>query len=618
MPHCTPPAVYSKKQKRCVVPEKRPDTVVCVHPKVYSQKQRRCVTPEPRVVQCRLPEVYSFKLGRCYVPTPRVVICAPPAVFSARLGRCIVPEPQVVVCRPPTIYSPKLGRCYVPEPKQASCNFPYVASGPTCVCASGYVSSAGRCVRRSTTSSVVIDVGRIQECLTRLGYDPGSIDGVQGRATRNAFREFQMANGMAARPASLSDAQTQGLLYEQCAAPPIEEASPDAPPPTELASPATLPQRCLPQDLYDLMKSAYGKDPALPACTPQTGYCLPKPLFYSEAKLAVVSASAGIRWCDQCITLNTWLPLETIFKIESAANVTLCAAPPALCYLPARPVVQTQTEIRTIYKALPISVGNEGDIAVVIGNETYANGMTPNVYGHADADAVVELLTEQLGYKKDNIIDLRDARLADFERVFGTAENPEGELASRISRDHPGDVIVYVSSHGMATGEGVGYLLPVDAKADELDKTAYPLQELYRNLGKAGARTVMLMLEATFATTVTDAVDAPNIPELEVLAMPETAIPGLAVFTAADRDQHTLEDPEYGIGLFTRYLLAGLAGEADVAPIGNGDKRIDTVELYVYAADMVRTAARKSFGLEQKPLLSKIDNLVVGKLASAE
>jgi hypothetical protein len=29
----------------------------------------------------------------------------------------------------------------------------------------------------------------------------------------------------------------------------------------------------------------------------------------------------------------------------------------------------------------------------------------------------------------------------------------------------------------------------------------------------------------------------------------------------------------------------------------------------------VREAARKSFGLEQKPMLSKIDNLVVGQLA---
>jgi hypothetical protein len=48
---------------------------------------------------------------------------------------------------------------------------------------------------------------------------------------------------------------------------------------------------------------------------------------------------------------------------------------------------------------------------------------------------------------------------------------------------------------------------------------------------------------------------------------------------ASDRDQRTILDPEYGIGLFTRYLIEGLAGRADEAPIGNGDKRIDTVEL---------------------------------------
>ena len=63
-------------------------------------------------------------------------------------------------------------------------------------------------------------------------------------------------------------------------------------------------------------------------------------------------------------------------------------------------------------------------------------------------------------------------------------------------------------------------------------------------------------------------------------------------------------------------MIAGLAGDADASPVGNGDKRIDTVELYVYAADMVRTAARKSFGMEQKPILSKIDNLLVGTLAA--
>jgi uncharacterized caspase-like protein len=142
------------------------------------------------------------------------------------------------------------------------------------------------------------------------------------------------------------------------------------------------------------------------------------------------------------------------------------------------------------------------------------------------------------------------------------------------------------------------------------------MQELYDHLGKIGARTIMLMLEANFAKNLDELIDPPNLPELEVEAMPATPVAGLAVFKASDRDQRTIQDPEYGIGLFTRYLIEGLAGRADEAPIGNGDKRIDTVELYVYTSDMVRTAARKSFGLEQKPMLSKIDNLVVGNLAS--
>jgi len=45
--------------------------------------------------------------------------------------------------------------------------------------------------------------------------------------------------------------------------------------------------------------------------------------------------------------------------------------------------------------------------------------------------------------------------------------------------------------------------------------------------------------------------------------MPVNPVPGLAVFKASDRDQKTIKDPEYGIGLFTRYLIEGLAGRAD-------------------------------------------------------
>jgi hypothetical protein len=310
-----------------------------------------------------------------------------------------------------------------------------------------------------------------------------------------------------------------------------------------------------------------------------------------------------------------------VLRLERAANVTICVNPD-MCRLPSAIgggyAGERATTIRTVFKDLPAGIDNDGNVAVVVGNHAYQGELPDNPDGSADADAVMALLIDQLGYKQENIIDLRDATLDDLKRVFGSDSDPGGELAKRIDKDDPGDVFIYVASHGMVKEDDAkeAYLLPVDAKIDDLDGSAYAMQELYDNLGKIGARTIMLMLEANFAQNLDQLIDPPNLPELEVEAMPTTPVPGLAVFKASDRDQRAIQDPEFGIGLFTRYLIEGLAGRADEAPLGNGDKSIDTVELYVYTADAVRTAARKSFGMEQKPLLSKIDNLVVGKLSS--
>ena len=585
---------------------------------------------------CTPPDTYSLQLRHC-VPPPVSVECHFPNVYSKELQHC-VPRTNDTGCTFPEVYSPQLRHCISPPPTHTvSCSYPMVAQGASCVCGYGTTWNGNACINPPVlvvTPPPVnppapppppppgpgIDVVHVQQCLQKLGYYTGAVDGAAGDGTRAAFRAYQQANGLSAQPPYLGDPRTQAALFQKCSAPPnVTPVSQPNPPPGP--PPVAAPARCLAPDLYDMLKTTYGKDPTLPACTPQTAACVPKPLSFDGARLQSVAASSGVTWCDdKCIRLGSYLPLSTILTIETAAHVTLCASPAALCYAPGRPVVEKQIEVRTIYKDLPVGAGNEGNIAVVIGNETYGNDITPHVYGHADADAVVQLLTEQLGYHKDNIIDLRDAKLADLERVFGSADNAAGELATRVKAQQgqtPPNVIVYISSHGMAKEDGgTAYLLPVDGKTDDLDHTGYPLQQLYTNLGRAGANTIMLMLEASFTTTITDAIDAPNIPQLDVAAMPESPVAGLAVFTASDRDQHALEDPEYGIGLFTRYMIAGLAGDADAPPIGKGDKRIDTVELYVYTADKVRNAARKSFGVEQKPILSKIDNLVVGTLAS--
>ena len=83
------------------------------------------------------------------------------------------------------------------------------------------------------------------------------------------------------------------------------------------------------------------------------------------------------------------------------------------------------------------------------------------------------------------------------------------------------------------------------------------------------------------------------------------------MLAAADRGQRTLVDLTYDIGLFTRYVIEGLAGGADLPPVGNGDGEVDSAEIYVFTAAFVDLAARKTFGLLQQPVYSGAATSVV-------
>jgi len=500
--------------------------------------------------------------------------CTPPLVYSNKHERCVDPEPEHARCNEPYYYSEKHHGCVKRDDiRPVDCRWPLVQAGDLCACPLGTVYRNGTCERPPV---IIVDPPR--------GGPPSYVPPDDGPPPGPP-------------PGG--------------GAPPPREASPPPEPDTPAVAPVA--DRCLPQDLYDLLVDTYGNRPGLSVCpTP----CLPKPLSYSDTELDRLSKIGGFEWCTNCLEVGAYMPLSSILEIEKRTNLTICVDPSVCRLLPV--FVDRRTEIRTIYEGLPEGTKNEGNIAVIVGNRDYQGEIPDNPNAHSDADSVKTLLIDQLGYAQENIIDLRDGTLADFERVFGSDSDPGGEIAKRVDKQDPEDVFVYVASHGMVQGDDLKqiYLLPVDAKKDDLEKSGYGLQKLYENLGKTGARTTMLLLEANFAKTLDELINPPNLPELEIEAMPVNPVPGLVVLKASDRDQRAIQDPEYGIGLFTRYAIEGFAGKADQAPIGNDDKRIDTVELYVYTADMVRQAARKSFGLEQKPMLSKIDNLVVGQLAS--
>jgi len=496
----------------------------------------------------------------------------------------------------------------------------------------------------------------VQRCFAKLGYYKGPIDGKANDATWTAHWYFKNEHGMKAYGDFLAE-PVQKKLKTLCKDVPVlvAEPEPPAPPPeavkaeapgadaaasdaveadaaetdaaqadaddvTAALAPAGEPEPvveeeppapltrleidCLPEDLIEHLRKAHGDGVRARACAPG---CLPSPDGLGQAQLDDLQSRYGVVWCRDCVRIEGHLSLADMRRIETAGKFDLCTMPPRHLPQPGSGngnVVKSFTRIRELYRAQPSAAENPGDIAVIIGNGAYDN-LPPAATARNDAGAMYFFLTEHLGYRQDNIIDVRNAKRADLERLFGPVPGSDGELA-RLVRAQPGArVIVYYSGHGATnSSHSDTYLLPVDAEPYREERGGYPLSTLYANLAALKAKSVLLLLESEVGRDHGSYVLPPNLPETTSTILPPAPLSTVTVVAAADRGQRTLIDTGYDVGLFTRYLIEGLAGAADFYPVGNGDGMVDSAEIYAYTAAMVRLSARKTFGLLQEPVYS--------------
>jgi formylglycine-generating enzyme required for sulfatase activity/uncharacterized protein YgiM (DUF1202 family) len=242
---------------------------------------------------------------------------------------------------------------------------------------------------------------------------------------------------------------------------------------------------------------------------------------------------------------------------------------------------------------------NAHGVAVIIGNKAYP-GRTPDAeYAHNDAAAMKNFVTDRLGYRPGNIIDLRDATKGQMEAVFGTKETHKGKLFNWM-RPGKSDVVVFYSGHGVpGLQDKRGYLLPVDGDPNLAEITGFPVDRLYTNLAKLPARSVTVFLDACFSGETPKGMLVRATSGLTVTPRaPETART-LTVITAAQGDQFASWDEDAKHGLFTRHLLLALGGKADGSPHGNGDGKVSLDEAKKYLDEEMTYQARRRYGREQ-------------------
>jgi hypothetical protein len=514
-----------------------------------------------------------------------------------------------------------------------------------CLCAKGLKREGSKCVDAAPVTPPVapptdraeeakkqqaVAIENVQRCFAALGYYKGPIDGKANEETWTAHWNFKNEHGLKAYGDFLAEPVRQKLSelckeleQQQTAAvgsPPGDQpqaaTATTAAPVGEVASPPELygglDIECLPDNLLTVLRRAHGLSVRARVCDDN---CLPTPRGLGPAQLEELTTRNGLSWCNVCVPIKGHLALEDVRRIERAGNLKLCATPPLQLSRRGSGIafgVRSYTRIRELYRALPPVAEEEAAIAVVIGNRNYAR-LPASETSLNDAGAMYSFLTEHLGYRQDNVIDLRDATKADLDRLFGATADGEGELA-RLFRSKPNaKIVVYFSGLGSTDAAlKENYLLPVDAEPYREERTGYALSKLYTNLSRLSAKSVLLLLEVEYGRDHSSYVLPPNLPEQMNSALPVTPLPTLTVLSASDRGQRTLIDADYDVGLFTRYLVEGLAGSADLHPIGNGDGKIDSAEIYVYTAAMVELAARKTFGLLQNPVYSSPETAVVG------
>ncbi len=271
--------------------------------------------------------------------------------------------------------------------------------------------------------------------------------------------------------------------------------------------------------------------------------------------------------------------------------------------------------VRTVTRVMPAVAAPPppapkvaGRWAVVIGVGEYEHKAIPRLrYAARDAQAMYDFLTTKGGYPKQNVVLLTDTTsdkptLQNIRRALGDF------LFRRPGRDDM--VLIYYAGHGAPEVDAAGhesdglskYLIPHNADPDSLYSTAFPMDEIQRIFARIPSERVVMLLDTCYSGTAggrtfaRQQTRAGGISDqfLERL----TRSRGRVVITASGPNEVALESAALGHGIFTYYLLEGLAGKAD----RNGDGIVTVSELYEYVEDQVDRAARLAGG-RQRPLM---------------
>ncbi|HEY3331007.1 MAG TPA: caspase family protein [Capsulimonadaceae bacterium] len=153
--------------------------------------------------------------------------------------------------------------------------------------------------------------------------------------------------------------------------------------------------------------------------------------------------------------------------------------------------------------------------------------------------------------------------------------------------------MVFFSGHGTTDADQTYYYLPYDFNFDHVRSTGLPDTEIRRTLQSIAGKTIFFVDSCESGNAIGRKGLGGGL--TKVINELSSAENGAIVFAASTGKQSALEKPEWGNGAFTKAVVEGLMGQADL--LHNGS--VTVAELNVYICERVKNLT----GGSQSPVI---------------
>jgi len=226
---------------------------------------------------------------------------------------------------------------------------------------------------------------------------------------------------------------------------------------------------------------------------------------------------------------------------------------------------------------------------LAIGVSKYKDESLKLQFAHKDAEDFVKTMQTQKGkLYQDVVVKLLTDEKATKDEILDGLEWLQKETTSK-------DVaMLFIAGHGINDPAGIYYFLSQNADLEKLKRTAVAFSDIKNTVSSLAGKVVMFVDTCHSGgvmgkRAVTDITGVIN--ELT------SAENGVVVFASSTGRQYSLEDPKWNNGAFTKAVVEGIQGRADL--LGKGKITVNMLDAFI--ADRVKELTKG----KQTPVTTK-------------